>query len=211
MSPTPGAVAVTHAADAPPFARALAQQISLHGLTESGRRRMGTFRGVVGVRSSRDPQRATIRGHGSSIELAHGVADDVDLEVTIDPERRDVVLAHRQVRQSGPSPEEVAAMLDPVLPHWVELAEPFWEACREVPGLPSIRLVETGETPPRELTLGTNDRVYEIWGTARSLGRLLAGLDFFADAVFAGDLRIRGTFSDFSVVSGASMRVMWHV
>lgn len=214
MSPTSSAVrgvAVTHAASAPPFARALAQQLSLHALTDTGRQRLSAFDGVIGVHSSRDPQKATIRGDGSGIEVTHGVADDIDLEVTVDPERRDTVLDHQWGRQSGPTLEEVTAMLNPVLPHWVELAPAFWDAARSVPGIPSIRLVESPGSADRELTLGSGGRVYEIWGSARSLARLLAGLDFFADVVFAGDLRIRGTFSDFSVVSGASMKVMWHV
>lgn len=216
MPPTTEAVRkveVTHPASAPPFARALAQQISLHARTELGRQQLTAFQGVVGVRSATDHQKATIRSSEHGIDVTHGIASDIDLEITVDVSRRDAVLSHVRSNQSGPTSAAVEALLNPELPSWCDLADAFWAAAQTVPGMPSLRLVECndGESIEREQTLGDRARVYEIWGKADVLARLLAGLDFFADTVFAGDLNIKGTFSDFSVVSGGSMRVMWHV
>jgi hypothetical protein len=193
--------------DAPPFTRYLARRISLNGYTREGAERLSAFDGVVGVKSDRDPQAATVRGTADECTVEHGIASDCAAVVTVDP-----TLPHPAVGWEGTGShtfgEEVMVLLAPTLPHWTELADAFWSEVKDLPRMPSLRIVEHGGQSVH-LTGGLGD--YEVHGDAAALTDFVAGLEFFADAVYAGRLKVSGTFGQFSIVSGASMKAVWNV
>ncbi|MEU0265138.1 hypothetical protein [Nocardioides sp. NPDC006303] len=200
------AATVTHAHDAPPFARATARLLDLNNLSDEGAARLAEFRGVVALKSQSDPQKATIRCDDSGVRVEHGADSDADVVMVVDVTTPGVPLS------ADPDDALAAAattLLNPELPEWTELAAAFWGLVRNLPAMPSLRIVELGTE--REVLLDGGDGTYEIHGAAGALQALLAGTEFFADAVYAGRLLIKGTFSQFSVVAGASMKVMWDV
>jgi hypothetical protein len=202
----PGSVrAVRYAAEAPPFARALAQRLSLNGLSDAGALALDQFRGAVAVKSNTDPQSATVRADDAGWVVDHGAAAAADGVIVVDPAAPGVPLEGSDA--TGPA-AEVANLLTPHLPPWTELAPPFWDTVKDLPAMPSLRIVEKNG-PTVDLVGGHGH--YEVHGGSDALTNFLAGLELFMDAVYAGRLQVSGTFSQFSVVTGASMKVLWNV
>ncbi|MYU22609.1 hypothetical protein [Streptomyces sp. SID8352] len=204
----PGGAAIRRAADATPFVRLVSHLLSLNLWSENGRAVLADFDGAVGVRSAGSPQKATVRAVDGGLGVEHGLTAATGAVVEIGPAGRARVFTATSAEHRDRA-ERTVRLLDPALPPWQDLALFFWSAVRELRGMPSLRLVDTGTG--EEVSLGGTPDPYEIHGDAEALTRLLAGQEFFADTVFAGGFRILGTFSQFSVVCGASMRVMWDV
>ena len=204
----PTDLTITREHDATPFARLIARALSLNTLTEVGSTALSAYDAVIGVRSMTDSQKATIRRRGDTITVEHGIADDVTAVIGIDPATRNRALTVSPEHRIALA-DNVIALLNPILPPWQDLTEQFWALAQGVRGMPSLRLVD--RPSGQEVVLGASEPAYEIHGEADALARFLAGLEFFADAVYNGALLIRGSFSQFSIVSGASMKVMWDV
>lgn len=199
---------IEYAPDARPFTRAVARALSLNGLSDEGAVRLADLRGTAVLESSADPQVATVVGDDQGCRVLDGRAADPDVTITVDPGTPGTPL--RVVPgEAHDLADAVTLLLNPSLPDWPELTNLFWEDVRSLPSMPSLTLVETGSGRRVELDGGTGS--YEVHGDSDSLTRFVAGLEFFADSVYAGKLLIKGTFSQFSVVAGASMKVMWNV
>jgi hypothetical protein len=50
-----------------------------------------------------------------------------------------------------------------------------------------------------------------VHGTSDALAGVFTGADSFLDEVFAGNLMVRGTLPQLSVMAGASFKVRFHV
>jgi hypothetical protein len=201
-------LAVEYAPDARPFTRALARVLSLNGLSDEGTARLAEFRGTVVLQSATDPQAASIVSDDEGLRVFDGRVADPGVTLSVHPTSPATPLGAVPA-DAHDLASTIAALLSPPLPDWPDLTGQFWEDVRSLPAMPSLTLVETGTD--RKVTLDGGTGSYEVHGDSDALTRFLAGLEFFADSVYAGNLLIRGTFSQFSVVAGASMKVMWNV
>lgn len=194
--------------EATPFVRSLARVLSLNTLSDEGTDALSLFEGPVALVSATDPQRATIARTATGIHVRHGAADEATLTLTIDPTTRQPATPEAP-ENASPAAQLLLRLINPALPAWQELTPAFWSLVRDVRGLPPLLLVDTDSQ--ETVRLGGPGTPYEIHGKPDALAALLAGTEYFPDAVFAGRLFIRGPFRGFSSVTGASMKVVFDV
>ncbi|MCB8913088.1 hypothetical protein KUG88_23450 [Rhodococcus rhodochrous] len=192
--------------DATPFVRAITTALRRSAGTPAGIELLSTLPAVVGVRSASDFQRATIVSGASEIRVHRGLATDMDLIVDVDPATRRLVGSQDDVE---PAAAAIAAVLQPELPELPDVAAEFWELTKNLPGMPALKFVATDSGD--QVLVGDSARPYEIHGAAADLRRILGGLETFPDSLFAGKLTIIGTFREWSVVTGASMKAVYDV
>jgi len=201
-------VRIAASSDAFPFARAIARALSLNEWTAEARERLAAFEGVVGLSSALDSQAATVRSGREGIEVANGLRSSTVIDVN-------PTFPYRLESADSPSTalaapaEALLQLLDPPLPPWPVLADHFWAEVNNLPGMPPLLLVDSSDGT--SVRLGDAGRAYEIHGAGRDLAALLAGLEYLPHLLSAGRIKIRGTFTQLSVVAGASMKVLWNV
>lgn len=205
--PTP---AVVPESDATPFVRLLIRTIR----TSVARRPELTSAvigpGVVVIKSAADAQAATIDLGGAEVRITSGADPAVSTVVTVDIARRLEV-----VDTTGDGSDElvslVTALLKPELPSWSEAAREFWRLTSADAGMPSSLVVQNADEEGAVLELGSGTPRYIVHGTSDALAGVFAGADSFLDEVYTGNLRVRGTLPQLSVMAGASFKVRFHV
>ncbi|WP_106215564.1 hypothetical protein [Kineococcus rhizosphaerae] len=206
---TQGGVALTRDSDAPPFVRWIAHVLALNTWDSTRCSLLQGLVGTIAVATDSDQQRALITAAGGHIHVGGGESQPPKATIVLSLDSREV---SERVPSTGQqdviSVGEV--LMQPPLPDWENLTDSFWTLTRQVRGLPALSLQETSSGCRIRLGEGPG-APYEVHGSARELSRFLAGMRFFPEAVYAGDLQIRGTFSQFSTVSGASLKVMFDV
>lgn len=166
---------------------------------------LGRAAGTVEVRSHDTPQVATLAFAAGAVAVTAGAPDRPDAGVVVDLHARfapvqeptgDVALA-----------EEVLRALAPPVPPWREAAARFWEATRQVPGIPDVlevhALLPDGDEHAR---YGEGPSSYGITGPADLLAGVFCGADDFLASLAAG-VQVRGTLAQLSVMTAASWKV----
>jgi len=184
---------------------------------------------VVVVKSATDSQAATVELTADAIHVVSGARPDATAVLTVDLTRRLAITESSTQASADDSADNsgglgdvvarVSALLNPPLPPWDEAAREFWASTCDDPGMPRALVVQKTNGTEDDaagkddevLELGTGLPCYVVRGSADALAGLFTGADSFLDEVYAGNLKVRGTLPQLSVMAGASFKVRFHV
>ncbi|WP_020416065.1 hypothetical protein [Amycolatopsis sp. ATCC 39116] len=195
--------------DATPLVRLIGRTLRRAARTGHAHEVLGRSAGTVAVRSHDTPQAATIAFGREAVEVTSGVPAEPGATVVVDLQAR-----FAPVREpAGDAALAACALraLQPPLPHWREAAQQFWEATRDIPGIPEVLVVQAQSPDGQESgRFGDGPTEYLMAGPADLLAGVFTGADDFAAALSAG-LRIKGTLAQMSVMTAASWRVRFEI
>ena len=97
-------------------------------------------------------------------------------------------------------------LTDPPERDWRTAAARFWDQLRGRPGAPGALLLVNLDSGERE-RLGDGPDAYEIHAPTERLVALLEGRAPLLDEAAGGEIHIRGSFAQISVLTGAALRV----
>jgi hypothetical protein len=166
--------------------------------------------GIVVIKSAADTQIATVEANGEGVRVVSGAHPDARAVLTVDLARR---LKVTEVSADGHDDlvATISSLIKPSLPSWSDAAREFWSRTGADTGMPSSLLIQNADQDGEVLELGAGLPRYIVHGTADALAGLFAGADSFLDEVYAGNLKVRGTLPQLSVMAGASFKVRFHV
>ena len=172
---------------------------------------MRNAKGTVALRSTVDPQAATIRFGDGRVRIERGVAPDTDVTISTD--------VNRMADEDAPKPKvagaatharlalTVSKVLEPPIGPWRDEARRFWSRIEDHPRMPrGIHVVCTDERS--QITLGSEPVDFEIHGTAHRLTALFSGGTVFGQEVLEGHLYAVGSREHLAELTGRSIDVM---
>jgi hypothetical protein len=174
--------------------------------------KLGSMRGVVALKSSVDPQAATIRFDKGRVTLEHGVAADSGVVIEAD--------LLRMGEPNAPKPKvkgaarhlmlalAVSKVIDPPAGPWQDEARAFWEFARDHPRMPRTMLVVCTDDGSR-LTLGVGTPEYELHGSARALVSVFTGGSVLGEDLLNGKLYGVGSLQHMAELTGRSIAWMF--
>ena len=198
-------IAVSVEDDPPPIVRALANDLGAALADTSFAEATHAATGVVAVRSALTPQAATVKLGGGRVELVHGVDGNADVTATTDSSEDGGAAIEGPAELAG----WAARLLDPPLPSLPEAAERFWSVLSSRPGAPDALLVVEPRDGEQHRFGADEGRTCELHGDGDGLLTVLTGRASAIEAAFIGAIRIRGTFPDISVLSGAGYEIRY--
>lgn len=172
---------------------------------------MAKAKGNVALRSTVDPQAATIRFNRGRVTVVRGVASDTHVTIATD--------INRMSDEDAPKPKISGAathlrlaltagkVLEPPTGTWQEEGVRFWAYVSAHPdspkGLHVVCLDDGSET-----TFGPTPPEYEIHGTAHRLTALFTGNIVFGEDVLGGKLYGVGSLRHLAELTGRSLSFM---
>lgn len=172
---------------------------------------MRNAKGNVALRSTVDPQAATIRFGDGRVCVVRGVAADTDVTISTD--------VNRMADEDAPKPKVAGAatharlaltaskVLEPPIGPWRDEARRFWARIEHHPRTPrGVHVVCTDERS--QITLGVEPVEFEIHGTAHRLTALFTGGTVFGQEVLDGHLYAVGSLEHLAELTGRSIDVM---
>ncbi len=169
---------------------------------------MQKAKGNVALRSTVDPQAATIRFQRGRVLVERGVAADVHVTIATD--------LNRMADEDAPKPQVSGALthlrlaltaskvLEPPLGTWQQEATRFWASASTQAGMPSgLRVVCRDDGA--ELILGTEPAEFEIHGSAPRLTAVFSGGSVFGEDVLNGKLYAVGSLQHLAEITGQSL------
>jgi hypothetical protein len=190
--------------DSTPLVLAVGTRLRAAARSSELRVLMAKTLGTVVLKSSRDPQSATLRFSAGAVFVAHGVTDDADVVLEFDPE-----IEFEFASSDCALGATVSRLLNPPLLTWDAAAERFWELTSSDAGMPD-RLVVVCTDVETEVRFGEGPTEYVVQGSAHQLSRTLSGHGNFIAEVAAGAISIVGTLPHLSVMCGAHWKVKFH-
>ena len=167
-------------------------------------------KGSVALRSTVDPQAATIRFGDGRVRVERGVAPDTDVTISTD--------VNRMADEDAPKPKVSGAatharlaltaskVLDPPIGSWRDEARRFWARIADHPDTPrGVHVICTDEHS--QITIGAEPAEFEIHGTAHRLTALFSGSTVFGQEVLDGHLYAVGSLEHLAVLTGRSLDV----
>lgn len=202
--------AVVPEPDATPLVRLLTRTIRTSLLQRPDLVPTSSRLGVVVIKSAADSQVASIDLDDSEIRVISGAMPGAHAVLTLDLARRLQVI---DVDADGHDElvDLVSTLLIPALPSWSDAAQEFWRTTGADVGMPGTLVIQNADQLGDVLELGAGLPRYTVHGTSDALAGLFTGADSFLDEVFAGNLMVRGTLPQLSVMAGASFKVRFHV
>jgi hypothetical protein len=174
--------------------------------------KLGSMRGVVALKSSVDPQAATIRFDKGRVTLEHGVAADSGVVIEADLLRLNEPNAPKpKVRGAARHPKfalAVSKVIDPPAGPWQDEARAFWEFARDHPRMPRTLLIVCTDDGSR-LTLGEGTPDYELYGSARALVSVFTGGSVLGEDLLNGKLQAVGSLQHMAELTGRSIAWMF--
>lgn len=169
------------------------------------RKRLERMSGVVGLKSVKDPQAATVRFGKGRLAVSSGVAEDVGVTITLDFDDATVKPKVSRAARHPVFALNLAKVLEPPKRAWQEEAEAFWTFAAQAPRMPQgLRVVCTDDGA--ELTLGQGGPdVYEIHGSADALRSVFSGASVLGQDMFEGRLFVVGSTQHASILTGRSI------
>jgi hypothetical protein len=172
---------------------------------------MRKAKGIVALRSTVDPQAATIRFAEGRVRVERGVAEDADVIITTDVNRMaDERPPKPKVSGAATHPRlalTAAKVLEPPTGTWQDEARAFWaRVSASGTGPKGLRIVCTDR--PAEVTFGETPAEFEIHGTDHRLLAMLSGNTVFGQEVFDGHLHSVGTLRHLAELTGVSIDLM---
>ena len=172
---------------------------------------IGSVKGNVALKSTTDPQAATMRFGNGGVTVVRGVSDDTDVLIAAD--------LNTMADENAPSPKVVGAARHPKLaltvgkllepPHgtWQEEAKRFFDFAIESPGVPrSMRVVCTDDGS--ELVLGDPPAAYELHGSEHALFNVFLGNTVLGQDLLDGKLYAVGKLAHLAELTGRSLAWM---
>jgi hypothetical protein len=197
--------------DPPPIVRTLATTLRRAAADPKLRGVLEKMHGVAALRSTTDPQSATLRFDKGTVRIERGVATDVgviieaDLNTMNDPEP-----PKPKVTGAARHPKFALALgkvLDPPKGTWREAAQGFWSFAGGCAGMPAALEVVNTDTGERVLLGGGEPRV-ELHGTAHWLTVVLSGNSVLGEDILAGKVQFVGALAHLAVLTGRSIDYM---
>ncbi len=175
----------------------------------SGGGPIGRANGVIVLRSTRDPQAATLRIGNGLLRVERGVASDADVIITAD-----LADASAKPKVEGAAKHPVLALaasklLEPPVGHWRDEAEVFIGkalAHRDCPRPISVVCTDEGKQAHWG---GDGEPAIEIHGTAELLAAAMSGSSVVAEEILAGHLYVVGDLRDLSMLTRFSIDHMF--
>lgn len=172
---------------------------------------IGRLKGNVSLRSTTDPQAATMRFGNGGVMVVRGVSKDTDVLIAAD--------LNKLADEKPPTPKVIGAARHPKLaltvskllepPHgtWQQEAERFFTFAMQSPGVPtSIRVVCTGDGT--ELTFGDQPAQYELHGSEHALLNVFLGNSVLGQDLLDGKLFAVGKLGHLAELTGRSLAWM---
>ncbi len=172
---------------------------------------IGSVKGNVALKSTTDPQSATMRFGNGGVTVVRGVSDDTDVLIAAD--------LNTMADENAPMPKIVGAARHPKLaltvgkllepPHgtWQEEAKRFFEFAIQKPGVPrSIRVVCTDDGS--EVVLGDPPLAYELHGSEHALLNVFLGNTVLGQDLLDGKLFAVGKLAHLAELTGRSLAWM---
>ena len=195
-------------ADATPIVLILAATLRRAEETPKLASMMAKAKGNVALKSTVDPQAATIRFARGRVRVERGVAPDTHVTIATD--------VNRMSELDAPKPKVTGAathlrlaltagkVLEPPLGTWQEEAARFWSALANHPSAPAgLRVVCLDEHT--ECSFGVTPAEYEIHGTAHRLRAMFSGGTVFGEELLAGNLFGVGSLAHTAELTGRSL------
>lgn len=187
---------------ATPFVLGVGATLKRSAAEPSLAKRLRKMSGVLGLRSSVDPQTATVRFDAGRVALSSGVATDAGVVITLDPNDAS---AKPKVEGAAKHPLfalHLAKVMEPPRKPWHEEAAAFWEFASSTPRMPArLRVVCTDEGAV--VTFGASEgTVYEVHGTAAALASVFSGSSILGQDMLDGKVMCVGTIEHLSVITG---------
>ncbi len=196
---------VTIEDDASPLVRLVGRTLEDSLRSGHGREVLDGAAGAVVLRSHDTPQVATITLSEGLVDVTAGAVPDPDATVVVDLDARFAPVAEPEGDTALAA--AVGRALTPPVPHWREAAARFWDATRQIPGIPDVLVVHAVVPDGSERArFGEGDTSYGVTGPADLLAGVFSGADDFLVALAAG-LQVQGTLSQLSVMTAASWKV----
>jgi hypothetical protein len=211
MSATAEQVRITTEPDPVPIVLILATTLRRAARTPKLADAIARARGNVALRSTVDPQAATIRFGNGGATVVRGVSDDSDVIISADinkmadehPPKPKVSGAARHLRLAL----TVAKLLDPPHGTWQQEAQRFFEFATSQPGLPrAMRVVCTDDGS--ELTIGEPPAEFEIHGSRHALLNVFCGNSVLGQDLLDGKLFAVGKLAHLAELTGRSLAWM---
>ncbi|MEP7201634.1 MAG: hypothetical protein ABI894_03440 [Ilumatobacteraceae bacterium] len=173
--------------------------------------RIGRAKGNVALKSTVDPQAATMRFGNGGVTIVRGVSDDTDVLIAAD--------VNTMADEHPPRPKVTGAARHPMLalavgkllepPHgtWQEEAQRFFEFATAQPGVPrSIRIVCIDDMS--EIRLGDQTPEYELHGSEHSLLNVFCGNTVLGQDLLDGKIFAVGKLAHLAELTGRSLAWM---
>ena len=175
-------------------------------------KRMDKLKGRVALRSTADPQAATIAFDKGDVRVTHGVDPAADVVIAAD--------LNTMGRPGSPKPKVTGAVrhlgfalgvskvLDAATPGgWAGALDDFWQWAADKPGRPgTLRVVCTDDGTER--VVGSGAPVIEMHGPAWALESVFNGGDHLGAAVLEGRVQMVAGFGELSAFVGVVTRRM---
>ncbi len=168
-------------------------------------------KGNVALRSTVDPQAATMRFGNGGVTVVRGVSDDADVVISADinkladekPPKPKVSGAARHLKLAL----TVSTLLEPPHGTWQEEAQRFFAFASAHPGVPkSTRIVCTDDGS--ELVLGDPPAEYELHGSEHALLSVFCGNSVIGQDLLDGKLQAVGKLAHLAELTGRSLAWM---
>ena len=199
--------------DAPPIVRILGGTLRRAAAQPKLARTMDKMKGRVALRSTVDPQAATIRFDKGDVRVTHGVDPKADVIISADLNTMGQPGAAKPkvkgaARHLGLA-LGVSKVLDPPTPGgWTGAVEQFWGWAAGQPGSPDqLRVVCTDDDEERTVGRAGGTTV-EVHGPAWALLAIFTGGDHLGAAVLEHRVQIVADFPTLSAFVGVITRLM---
>jgi hypothetical protein len=191
--------------DAPPFVRGVAATLKRANAHQPLRKRLARMKGVLGLRSSVDPQSATVLFGQGHIICMSGVAKDAHVVITMNPNDPSEKPTVEGAAKHPLFALNLAKVMEPPVGTWQEEARAFWAFASSVPRMPARLRVVCTDDETEEIFGNGGASVYEIHGTAESLCAVFSGASIIGEIMLQGKIQVVGSFEHASVLTGRSI------
>jgi hypothetical protein len=197
--------------DAVPIVLILAATLRRAARTPKLAKAIGHLKGNVALKSTTDPQAATMRFGNGGVIVVRGVSDDTDVLIAADlntmadenPPAPKVAGAGRHLKLAL----TVSKLLEPPHGTWQEEATRFFNFAIQRPGVPqSMRVVCTDDGS--ELLLGDGPTAYELHGSEHALLNVFLGNTVLGQDLLDGKLFAVGKLAHLAELTGRSLAWM---
>ncbi len=172
---------------------------------------IGRVKGNVALRSTIDPQAATMRFGNGGVTVVRGVSDDVDVVISAD--------INKLADEKPPKPKvtgvarhpklalTVSKLLEPPHGTWQDEAQRFFTFATQHPRVPrSIRVVCTDDGS--ELLLGDAPAEFELYGSEHALLNVFCGNSVIGQDLLDGKIQAVGRLAHLAELTGRSLAWM---
>lgn len=211
MNRTNGTARIEVEQDPVPIVLILAATLRRAARTPKLAQAIGKTKGNVALRSTVDPQAATMRFGDGGVTVVRGVSPDADVVISAD--------VNKMADEKPPKPAvsgvarhpklafTVSKLLEPPHGTWQEEAQRFFDFARATPGTPrAMRVVCTDDGS--ELQLGEGPAEYEIHGSQHALLNVFCGNTVLGQDLLDGKLHAVGTLAHLAELTGRSLAWM---